>query len=64
VNLRTSLRGLPPMKAEGVKAEATAWLSDPSYDVPRFRLEEAHSAAEAATIKARRRVRLNETQGK
>jgi hypothetical protein len=46
-----------------VKAEAIAWLSDPSYDVLRFsfRLEEAHSAVEAATIKAKRRVPLNET---
>jgi hypothetical protein len=46
-----------------LKAEATAWLSDLSYDVLRFRLEEAHSAAEAATIEARRRVRLNKTRG-
>jgi hypothetical protein len=43
VNLRQSLRGLASLKAE-----ATAWLSGPSYDVLRFRLEEAHSAAEAA----------------
>jgi hypothetical protein len=43
-----------------VKAEATAWLSDPSYDVLRFRLEEAHSAVDAATVEARRRVRMNE----
>jgi hypothetical protein len=46
-----------------VKAEAIAWLSDPRYDALRFRLEKAHSAAEAATIEARRRVRLNETRG-
>ena len=45
------------------KAEAIAWLSDPSYDVLRFRLEEAHSAVEAATIEARRTLRLNETRG-
>jgi hypothetical protein len=43
-----------------VKAEATARLSDPSYDVLRFRLEEAHSAVDAATVEARRRVRMNE----
>jgi hypothetical protein len=43
-----------------VKAEATALLSDPSYDVLRFRVEEAHSAVEAASVEARRRVRLNE----
>jgi hypothetical protein len=44
-----------------VKAEATAWLSEPSYEVLRFRLEEAnYSAVEAAPIEARRRVRLNE----
>jgi hypothetical protein len=46
-----------------VKAEAIAWLSDPSYDVPRFRLEKAHSAVEAATIEVRHRVRLNEKRG-
>jgi hypothetical protein len=44
-----------------VKAEATAWLSDPSYSVLRFRLEEAHSAVEAATIEVRRTLRLNDT---
>jgi hypothetical protein len=44
-----------------VKAEAIAWLSEPSYEVLRFRLEEAHSAVKAATIEARRRVWLNET---
>ncbi len=43
-----------------VKAETTAWLPDPSYDVLRLRSEETHPAVEAATVEARRRVRLNE----
>jgi len=43
-----------------LKGEAAAWFSDESYDVLRHRLENAHSAVEAATIEARRRVRLNE----
>ena len=37
-----------------LKAEVTAWFSDPSYDVLRFRLEEAHSVVEAATIEGPR----------
>jgi hypothetical protein len=59
---RDVARGLAEVAAmlASVKAEATAWLSDPSYDVLRFRLEEAHSVVEAATVEARRRVRLNE----
>ena len=42
------------------KGEAYAYLSDPNYDALRHRLEIAHAAVEAATVEARRRVRLNE----
>jgi hypothetical protein len=34
-------------------------LRDPDYDTLKLRLEPAHSAAEAAAVEARRRVRLN-----
>ena len=43
-----------------LKVEANAYLSDPNYDRLKLRLEIAHSAVEAATLEARRRVRLNE----
>jgi hypothetical protein len=43
-----------------LKGEANAWLSDESYDALRHHLENAHAALEAATVEARRRVRLNE----
>jgi hypothetical protein len=43
-----------------LKGEVSAWLSDPNYDTLKLRLENALSAVEAATIEARRRVRLNE----
>jgi hypothetical protein len=42
------------------KGEANAYLSDPTYNALRLRLEIAHAAVEAATVEARRRVRLNE----
>jgi hypothetical protein len=42
-----------------LKGEANAYLPDPNYDRLKLRLEMAHSAVEAATIEARRRVRLN-----
>ena len=35
-------------------------LRDPNYDTLKLRLEVAHSAAEAAAVEARRRVRPNE----
>jgi hypothetical protein len=35
-------------------------LEDPNYNTLRLRLEIAHAAVEAATVEARRRVRLNE----
>jgi hypothetical protein len=43
-----------------LKGDANAYLSDPNYDRLKLRLENALSAVEAATIEARRRVRLNE----
>ena len=42
------------------KGEANAYLSDPTYNALRIRLETAHAAVEAAAVEARRRVRLNE----
>jgi hypothetical protein len=42
------------------KGEANAWLSDPTHNALRLRLENAHAAVEAAAVEARRRVRLNE----
>jgi hypothetical protein len=43
-----------------LKGEANAYLTDESYEALRHRLENAHAAVEAATVEARRRVRLNE----
>ncbi len=43
-----------------LKGDANAYLSDPNYDRLKLRLESALSAVEAATIEARRGVRLNE----
>ena len=45
-----------------LKADARAYLSDPNYNTLKLRLENAHSAVEAAAAGARRRVRLNEGQ--
>ena len=42
------------------KGEANAYPSDPTHNALRLRLEIAHAAVEAATVEARRRVRLNE----
>jgi hypothetical protein len=42
------------------KGEANAYLSDPTYNALRHRLEIAPAAVEAAAVEARRRVRLNE----
>jgi hypothetical protein len=36
-----------------LKGEANAWLRDPNYDTLRFRLENAHAAAEAAAVEPR-----------
>jgi hypothetical protein len=43
-----------------LKGEAMNWLDDPNYAALQLRLENAHAAVEAATVEARRRVRLNE----
>ena len=43
-----------------LKGEANAYLSDANYERLKLRLENALSAVEAATIEARRRVRLIE----
>ena len=43
-----------------LKGEAHSWLRDPDHDTLKLRLEVAHSVAEAATVEARRRMRLNE----
>jgi hypothetical protein len=43
-----------------LKGEANSLLGDPDYDTLKHRLENAHAAAEAAAVEARRRVRLNE----
>jgi hypothetical protein len=43
-----------------LKGEANAYLSDADYGGLKLRLESALSAVEAATIEARRRVRMNE----
>jgi hypothetical protein len=40
--------------------DANAYLTDPNYNTLRLRLEFADAAVEAATVEARRRVRLNE----
>jgi hypothetical protein len=62
---RDTARDLSALVGElaALKGDATHWLTDPEYEVLRFRLEAAHAAAEAALVEARRRVRLNERQG-
>ena len=47
-----------------LKGEAMNWLDDPNYAALRLRLENAHAAVEAATVEARRRVRLNEGEAR
>ena len=46
--------------SQNPEGEASAWLSDESYNALRHRLEDAHASVEAAAVQARRRVRLNE----
>jgi hypothetical protein len=43
-----------------LRGEANACLPDPNYDRLKLKLESALSAVEAATMEAKRRVRLNE----
>ena len=42
------------------EGEVNAYLSDPTYNALRLRLENAHAVVEAAAVEARRRVRLNQ----
>jgi hypothetical protein len=42
------------------KGESNAYLSDPTYNALRHRLESAHAVVEAVAVEARMRVRLNE----
>ena len=43
-----------------MKADPTHWFEGPEYATLWIRLKDAHAAAEAALIEARRRARLNE----
>jgi hypothetical protein len=62
---RDTARDLSGLVGElaALKADASQWLTEPEYEVLRYRLEAAHAATEAALVEARRRVRLNESQG-
>jgi hypothetical protein len=62
---RDTARDLSGLVGElaALKADATQWLTEPEYEVLRYRLEAAHAATEAALVEARRRVKLNESQG-
>jgi hypothetical protein len=62
---RDTARDLSELVGElaALKADAAHWLTDPEYATLRDRLENAHAAAEAALVEARKRVRLNERQG-
>jgi hypothetical protein len=58
---------LPEIAGElaGLKGEAMNRLRDPNlYTALRLRLENAHAAVEAATVEARRRVRIDEEDAK
>ena len=46
-----------------IKGDAYNWLTDPNYRALVHRTEAAHASVEAA-VEARRRVRLNEGQGR
>jgi len=59
---RDTARDLSALVGElaALKGDATHWLTDSEYDTLRHRLEDAHAAAEAAVVEARRRVQLDE----
>jgi hypothetical protein len=59
---RDTARDLSGLVGElaALKGDATHWLTDPEYEVLRYRLEATHAAAEAALVEARRRVRPGE----
>jgi hypothetical protein len=63
---RDAARDLSGLVGElaALKGDATHWLTDPEHATLRHRLEAAHSAVEAALVKARRRVKLDEEQGR
>jgi hypothetical protein len=63
--VRDTARDLSGLVGElaALKADASHWLTEPEYEVLRYRLEAAHAAAEAALVEARRRVRLDEDRG-
>jgi hypothetical protein len=63
---RDTARDLSELVGElaALKGDATHWLTDPEYEVLRYRLEAAHAAVEAALVEARRRVRLDEERGR
>jgi hypothetical protein len=62
---RDTARDLSGLAGElaALKGDASHWLTDEEYAALKHRLEDAHAAAEAALVEARRRVRLNESQG-
>jgi hypothetical protein len=62
---RDTARDLSALVGElaALKGDATHWITDPEYEVLRYRLEAAHAAAEAALVEARHRVRLDEERG-
>ena len=59
---RDTARDLSGLAGElaALKADAYHWLTGAEYAVLHLRLENAHAAAEAALVEARRRVRMNE----
>ena len=59
---REVARDLSGMAGElaALKGDAHQWLEGPEYEALRHRLEATHAAAEAAVVKARRRVRLDQ----
>jgi hypothetical protein len=59
---RDTARDLAGLAGElaALKADAHHWLTGPEYAALRYRLEDAHTAVEAALVEARRKVQLNE----
>ena len=47
-----------------LKGEAGAYLTESRYETLKLRLEFAQAAVEAAAMEARRRARLNESEGR
>jgi len=63
---RDTARDLSGLVGElaALKADTSHWLTEPEYEILRYRLEDVHAAAEAALVEARRRVRLDEDRGR